>query len=211
MTTEDAYQVESAAASIIESERPCVLLGAMPEGAAAAVSAFCRKLSLPLFPLGAAPDHALKDADLVLLVGVPPEACPPIGASVTRIDIAGECGALLESLLETIGYAEEDGSRERAPWLRSLARTEVRDNAERHRFELVVDGETAFVTYAEEAGLLVLLHTEVPAALGGRGVGSALARGVLDEIRRRGARIVPRCAFIAGFIQRNPDFADLVA
>ncbi len=88
---------------------------------------------------------------------------------------------------------------------------EVRDNPERRRFELIVAGETAFVAYAKEAGQLVLLHTEVPASLGGRGVGSALARGVLEEIRRRGQRIVPRCEFIAGFIGRNPEFGDLLA
>ncbi len=87
---------------------------------------------------------------------------------------------------------------------------EVRDNPDRSRFELTVDGKTAFVEYATEAELLVLLHTEVPAALGGRGVGSTLARGVLEEIRRRGQHIVPRCAFIAGFIGRHPEFADLV-
>ena len=85
------------------------------------------------------------------------------------------------------------------------------DNAARHRFEMVVDGQIAYVTYVRHGDRLTLMHTEVPKALGGRGIGSALARAVLDEIRRRGVRITPECEFMAGFIERNPDYADLIA
>ena len=82
-------------------------------------------------------------------------------------------------------------SRDRRPSM-----VELTDNAALRRFEMVVDRETAFVSYAAEDDQLVLVHTEVPLSLAGRGVGSALARAVLDEAQRRGQRVAPRCEFI---------------
>ena len=87
----------------------------------------------------------------------------------------------------------------------------ITDNTARGRYEMVVDGQTAYVTYARQNGRMTLMHTEVPDTLAGRGIGSALARAVLDDIRRRELRVVPECEFIAGYIKRHPDFADLVA
>ena len=88
---------------------------------------------------------------------------------------------------------------------------EVTDNLARSRYEMVANGETAFVTYTRHGNRITLIYTEVPEALSGRGVGSALARFVLEDIRRRGLRVVPECTFMAGYIQRHPDFADIVA
>lgn len=88
---------------------------------------------------------------------------------------------------------------------------ELTDNAALRRFEMVVDRETAFVSYAAEDDQLVLVHTEVPLSLAGRGVGSALARAVLNEAQRRGQRVAPRCEFIAAFIRRHPEYSALVA
>ena len=87
----------------------------------------------------------------------------------------------------------------------------VVDNAERHRFELAVPGGVAFSTYRRSPGLVTVIHTEVPEALSGHGVGSELARGVLDMIRSRGEKVVPRCPFIAAFIAKHPEYGDLVA
>jgi predicted GNAT family acetyltransferase len=88
--------------------------------------------------------------------------------------------------------------------------TEVTDNAALRRYEMVVDGVTAFVTYARHGDRLTLVHTEVPQALGGRGIGSSLATAVLTDVRSRGLRVMPACEFIAAFIKRHPEFADLV-
>ncbi|HQT79100.1 MAG TPA: GNAT family N-acetyltransferase [Rhodopila sp.] len=91
---------------------------------------------------------------------------------------------------------------------------ELTDNAARSRYEMVIDGETAFVTYTLAGTLagerITLVHTEVPQALSGRGVGSTLAKAVLDDIRRRQLRLVPECTFIAGYIRKHPAFADLI-
>ena len=87
----------------------------------------------------------------------------------------------------------------------------VVDNPARRRYEAYVgDAPAGFVTYVARPGSLVLVHTEIDAAVEGHGVGSRLAAGVLDDIRARGLRVVPRCPFIAAFIGRHPEYADLV-
>ena len=89
--------------------------------------------------------------------------------------------------------------------------TVVTDNPGKSRYELKIDGAEAFVDYSRQGRTLVLIHTEVPRALSGQGVGTRLARGVLDEARREGWKVIARCEFIAGFISRNPDYQDLLA
>ncbi len=88
---------------------------------------------------------------------------------------------------------------------------QVRDNAARNRFELEVDGHVAFTAYDLAPGMITFTHTVVPKALGGRGVGSALARGALDQVRAKGLKVVAQCPFIAAFIQKNADYQDLLA
>jgi uncharacterized protein len=88
---------------------------------------------------------------------------------------------------------------------------ELTDNATRHRFEMTVDGAVAFVEYTlHSGGRLELIHTEVPQSLSGQGVGSRLAKAVLQEAKRRGVGVVPTCEFIAAYIERHPEFRDLV-
>lgn len=89
--------------------------------------------------------------------------------------------------------------------------SQVRDAKERHRFELEVEGHIAFSTYERANGIVTVIHTEVPPALGGRGVGSALARGLLDLIRAEGSKVVPLCPFVKAFIEKHSEYADLVA
>ncbi|MGH3239285.1 MAG: GNAT family N-acetyltransferase [Spirillospora sp.] len=91
--------------------------------------------------------------------------------------------------------------------------TEITDNAERNRYEIRLDGELAgFVEYeAGEEGSVALVHTKVLSAFEGKGVGGSLARGVLDDLRARGLRVVPICPFIKKWIDRHPDYQELVA
>jgi uncharacterized protein len=85
----------------------------------------------------------------------------------------------------------------------------VRDNTERHRFELDADGHVAYSNYKRADGVLTILHTEVPEALEGRGIGSALIRGVLDIARSQGLKVVTICPFAKSYIDRHPEYADL--
>jgi hypothetical protein len=87
----------------------------------------------------------------------------------------------------------------------------VRDNAAQHRFELETDGHTAYLYYRLEPGVITLVHTEVPPALGGRGVGSTLARGALDAIRAKGLKVIATCPFVAAYMGKHPEFNDLIA
>ena len=87
----------------------------------------------------------------------------------------------------------------------------VRDNAASSRFELTVEGRTAFVAYRRNGAVVSLDHAEVPRELEGRGIGSELVRATLDAVRTEGSKVVPRCSFVAAYIRRYPEYADLLA
>ncbi|WP_205808289.1 GNAT family N-acetyltransferase [Micromonospora sp. HNM0581] len=87
----------------------------------------------------------------------------------------------------------------------------VEDNPARHRYEILVDDALAgFTAYLDRAQVLIFTHTEVDAAFQNMGVGAALMRGTLDQVRGHGQRVVPRCPFMAAFIDRHPEYTDLV-
>jgi hypothetical protein len=86
----------------------------------------------------------------------------------------------------------------------------VTDNGAAQRYEMDTGGKSAFVTYRRAAGVVTLLHAEVPAELAGRGLGSQLARGALELAREQGYKVVPRCPFIANYAKRHPEFQDLI-
>lgn len=89
---------------------------------------------------------------------------------------------------------------------------QVIDDPARYRFEVFADGAVAgFAQYRAEPGRLIFTHTEVLAAFAGQGLGSRLAAGALDAARARNLAVVPRCSFIASFIRRHEEYADLVA
>jgi predicted GNAT family acetyltransferase len=87
----------------------------------------------------------------------------------------------------------------------------VRDNPTESRFEIYVDGDRAgFAVYRDESGRRVFTHTVVDDDYEGQGIGSRLAAGALDDTRSRGLTVVPRCPFIKAYIDRHPDYADLL-
>src|SRR5687767_343539 len=88
---------------------------------------------------------------------------------------------------------------------------EVRDVPGERRFEALVDGAVAgWSRYVRRPDRVVFLHTEVEPAFEGQGVGSALARGALDQVRAEGLLAEPRCPFVAAWLQRHREYADLV-
>jgi len=84
---------------------------------------------------------------------------------------------------------------------------------EAERYEIRVDGKTAGLTEAHPRGNGVVLfsHTEVDDAYEGQGLASKLVRGALDDVRRRGETIVVTCSYVKGFLEKHPEYADLVA
>ena len=87
---------------------------------------------------------------------------------------------------------------------------EIRDNAEAHRYELSIDGETAVVTYNLSGGNLMITETLVPQALEGRGVASRMAAHVTADAQSRRLRILPVCPFFAAWLQKHPENAEVV-
>jgi predicted GNAT family acetyltransferase len=87
----------------------------------------------------------------------------------------------------------------------------VTDNQAESRFELWVDGRLAELPYRRNGKRLVLIHTEVPVELEGRGLGGALVMAAIDRAKREGMTVVPLCPFARSWLQRHPDTASQVA
>ena len=86
----------------------------------------------------------------------------------------------------------------------------ISNNAAQHRFELEVDGHIAAAYYKRTGDVITFEHTEVPAELGGKGIGSKLVKGALDRVRAEGLKVVAQCPFVKGWIGKHPDYADLL-
>jgi predicted GNAT family acetyltransferase len=88
----------------------------------------------------------------------------------------------------------------------------VVDNAEERRFEAHIGSErVGVIRYEAQPGVITLVHTEVEPAFEGKGVGSRLIAGALDDIRRRDLSLVPVCPFVRAYLERHPEYADLIA
>ncbi|MEO3778440.1 GNAT family N-acetyltransferase [Micromonospora sp. B11E3] len=87
------------------------------------------------------------------------------------------------------------------------------DAPERERFEArdETGAVAGVVTYQLTGAIIVYTHTEVDPAYEGKGVGSALARAVLDDARARRRAVVPVCPFLADWLTRHPEYDDIVA
>jgi predicted GNAT family acetyltransferase len=89
--------------------------------------------------------------------------------------------------------------------------TEVRNNRERSRYELVLDGEVVGIAdYRVRDDAVVFPHTEIVPARRGQGLGEILVRGALDDVRGTGLPVIPACWFVAEFIDGHEDYQDLL-
>jgi len=80
------------------------------------------------------------------------------------------------------------------------------------RFELIIEGQMARLDYVEQGeNLLVFTHTFVPDALRGQNVAARLTKCALDDARRQGKKVVPQCSYVATYLERNKEYADLRA
>ena len=85
-------------------------------------------------------------------------------------------------------------------------------NDDGHRYELQVDAQVvAFTEFRVRPNYLVMVHTETDPVFEGRGYGSALVKGLLADVQARGEKIKAECPFVAGYIQRHPEYGDLLA
>ena len=90
--------------------------------------------------------------------------------------------------------------------------TEFIDAPDHHRYELRSgDQLVGFIDYRLHGDVIRLIHTEVPEAFGGQGHAATLARSALDDARSRGLTVRPDCPYVASYIKKHPEYADLVA
>ncbi len=78
------------------------------------------------------------------------------------------------------------------------------------RFETTIEGQTGYISYQDKGDTLVYDHTIVPQALGGRGVGSALVKHALNYAREQDKKVVPQCSFVEAYINKHPEYQDLL-
>jgi len=89
--------------------------------------------------------------------------------------------------------------------------SDVVDQAADERFVIEEDGHTAELVYHLNGTRFVLIHTEVPDELGGRGIGGRLVQAALDRARREGLTIVPKCPFARSWLEQHPGATDGIA
>jgi predicted GNAT family acetyltransferase len=87
----------------------------------------------------------------------------------------------------------------------------VRDNKSQHRFELDAEGQLAFANYRVTPQAVIITHTETPRALRGRGIASELVKGALEAIRADGHKVIAGCGFVVDYLNKHPEYRDLVA
>ncbi len=87
----------------------------------------------------------------------------------------------------------------------------VRHNGAAHRYEAVVDGFLSVCEYEIVEDKMVFTHTLVPPELRGRGIAEQLVRTALADARAAGRRVIPACSYVAVFIKRHREYADLLA
>lgn len=91
-----------------------------------------------------------------------------------------------------------------------MSDSEIRDQPDQSRFATAVEGHEAVLEYRIEGSRIRLHHTRVPEEVEGRGVGSALTRHALETARERDLEVWPDCPFVAAYIQRHPEYLELV-
>lgn len=89
---------------------------------------------------------------------------------------------------------------------------EVRHNPDKQRYEIFVDGTFAGHVDANDNGEAVAMpHTIVLDEFGGRGLAAELVTFALDDLRKQGRSVLPQCPYVKRFIEKNPEYADMVA
>lgn len=86
---------------------------------------------------------------------------------------------------------------------------DIEHNADKQRFEALVDNQLCVLDYVRDGDTVSMNHVRVPEAVGGRGIAGELTRQALDWAREHGLRVVANCPYVARWIERHPDYADL--
>jgi predicted GNAT family acetyltransferase len=88
---------------------------------------------------------------------------------------------------------------------------DVIHNTAKHRFETEVEGHLAYADYRLDGGVMHFTSTQVPGAIGGRGIAGRLVRTAMDYAREQDYGVVPACSYVASWLERHPEYEDLRA
>ena len=95
---------------------------------------------------------------------------------------------------------------------KTLMATDMRNNRERSRYELLIDGEVVGIAEYQVVGdVVVFPHTEIVPSRRGAGLGAQLVKYALDDVRASNRVIEPQCWYVAQFIGEHPEYADLAS
>ncbi len=89
--------------------------------------------------------------------------------------------------------------------------TDIRHERAKQQFITTVDGHDCVLAYELAGATMTITHTEVPPAVGGRGIAGMLTRSALDAARELGWRVIPACSYARQYFDRHPEYADLLA
>jgi predicted GNAT family acetyltransferase len=84
------------------------------------------------------------------------------------------------------------------------------NNEEKQRFEIALDEEFAFIEYRWHDGNIVLMHTEVPESMRGKGIAQQLAKQAFEYVRDNNLQAVVYCPFLLSYLKKHPEYSDVV-
>jgi predicted GNAT family acetyltransferase len=89
--------------------------------------------------------------------------------------------------------------------------TDIAHEPTRRRFTTEVDGQAGYLVYERAGDVMVITHTRVPAAIGGRGIAARLLQAAVDHARAEGMKVDPQCSYADAWMRRHPQFDGLRA
>jgi len=90
-----------------------------------------------------------------------------------------------------------------------LDKLEVVNNPAENRFEVWVEGHLAKLDYREDGDTIVMTHVGVPVEFRGHGVAAVITKAGLEYAKAKSLRVIPMCSYVAAYIRRNPEYAEL--
>lgn len=89
--------------------------------------------------------------------------------------------------------------------------SDIKHDTKNQKFFLIVDGLESHLEYVQIKDTLNLVHTFVPSSLRGRGIAAKLVKAAIEYSREKAYKIIPSCSYVSTYLERHPEYADLVA
>jgi len=87
----------------------------------------------------------------------------------------------------------------------------IRNNPDKQRYELEIDGQVVFAEYRQEGAVLTIVHVEAPESLRGTGAAGRFMQAMMEKVREERLQVVPVCSYAAAWLSRHKEYQDLIA